>query len=132
MTQRRFHPHFDDHGTLDWHTRYADAMAQAKRENKTLFIEMGRELCSQCRTLVQSTVPRPDVAPLLQQHFVALASDADEPEDEVLKHGYEMEDASMLPIVMFVSTDGKLIEGLSGSVNPISFASRLKRIAGVV
>jgi hypothetical protein len=44
MTERRPHPHFDDRGTLDWHTRYADALAQAKRENKVLFIEMGREL----------------------------------------------------------------------------------------
>jgi hypothetical protein len=44
MTDRPSHPHFDDRGTLAWHTRYADALAQAKRENKVLFIEMGREL----------------------------------------------------------------------------------------
>jgi hypothetical protein len=44
MTDRSPHPHFDDHGTLSWHVRYADALAQAKRENKILFIEMGREL----------------------------------------------------------------------------------------
>jgi hypothetical protein len=43
MSDKKPHPHFDDHGTLAWHTRYADALAQAKRENKTLFIEMGRE-----------------------------------------------------------------------------------------
>lgn len=132
MNERHAHPHFDDRGTLTWHTRYKDALAQAKRENKKLFIEMGRELCGQCRTLVQSIVPRPDVAVLLQQHFVALASDADDAEDEVMMLGYELEDASMLPLVIFVDSDGKLIEGLSGAVNPISFAARLKRIAGVV
>jgi hypothetical protein len=44
MTDGKPHPHFDDRGTLAWHTRYADALAQAKSENKTLFIEMGREL----------------------------------------------------------------------------------------
>ena len=43
MTDKNPHPHFDDHGALSWHTRYADALSQAKRENKTLFIEMGRE-----------------------------------------------------------------------------------------
>jgi hypothetical protein len=43
MADKTPHPHFDDRGTLSWHTRYADALAQAKRENKTLFIEMGRE-----------------------------------------------------------------------------------------
>jgi hypothetical protein len=44
MTERIAHPHFDDQGTLDWHTSIADAQAQAKREGKLIFIEFGREL----------------------------------------------------------------------------------------
>ena len=43
MAERMPHPHFDDKGTLSWHTRYADALAQAKAERKIVFIEMGRE-----------------------------------------------------------------------------------------
>lgn len=80
---------------------------------------------------MQSVIPRPDVAPLLQSHFVALASDADDTEDAVMQHALKLEDAYMLPFVMFVDADGKFIEGLSGTVNPITFAARLKRIAGV-
>jgi hypothetical protein len=80
---------------------------------------------------VQSVIPRPDIAPLLQAHFVALASDADETEESVLRHAHELEDAYMLPFVMFVDSEGKFVEGLSGSVNPLTFAARLKRIAGV-
>ena len=38
------HPHFDDHGTLDWHTSWADASAKARADAKRLFIEFGREL----------------------------------------------------------------------------------------
>ncbi|MEZ6016041.1 MAG: hypothetical protein R3F49_13055 [Planctomycetota bacterium] len=44
MSERRKHPHFDDHGTLDWHTSFAEAAARAKVEGKLLFIEFGREL----------------------------------------------------------------------------------------
>ena len=44
MTTRRRHPHFDDRGTLDWHTSFADASQKAKAEGKWLFIEFGREL----------------------------------------------------------------------------------------
>ena len=33
-----------DKGTLHWHTRYADALAQAEAEGKMVFIEFGREL----------------------------------------------------------------------------------------
>jgi len=42
-TAPRPHPHFDDRGTLSWHTRIADARAQAAAEDKLVFIEMGRE-----------------------------------------------------------------------------------------
>jgi uncharacterized protein YyaL (SSP411 family) len=48
----RPHPHFDDRGTMDWHTRYDEALAQAKEEGKRVFIEMGRLQCSQCRSLI--------------------------------------------------------------------------------
>ena len=43
MTENRRHPHFDDHGTLSWHARFADALAEAKASGKHVFIEMGRE-----------------------------------------------------------------------------------------
>ena len=43
-TTRRKHPHFDDRGTLDWHTSFADAQAAARREGKRIFVEIGREL----------------------------------------------------------------------------------------
>ncbi len=38
------HPHFDDRGTLEWHTSFQTAQAAAKRDKKRLFIELGREL----------------------------------------------------------------------------------------
>ncbi|MBL8863102.1 MAG: thioredoxin family protein [Planctomycetes bacterium] len=130
MTQKRAHPHFDDHGTLDWTTRWAEALAQAKRERKHVFVELGREACGQCRALVQSVVPRPDVAPLLQAHFVALAADADDTESEVEELALNLEDAMMLPFVLFADADGRFVDGLSGGVNPALFAATLKRIAG--
>jgi hypothetical protein len=40
----RAHPQFNDRGTLDWHTSFAEAKARAKAEGKLLFIEFGREL----------------------------------------------------------------------------------------
>ena len=44
MHPNRPHPHFDDRGTLDWHTRWSEAQATARAEQKRLFIEIGREL----------------------------------------------------------------------------------------
>jgi hypothetical protein len=116
------HPHFDDKGTLDWHTRLDDALAAARRENKLVFIEMGREACSNCRMLVQSVVPRPAIAALLKQHFVGLAADADDPEEQVLDLAMQhLADATMLPFVMFTDAEGKYLAGGHGAVDPAGF-----------
>ncbi len=37
------HPHFADTGVIRWYTKLADAQAAAKKENKLVFIEYGRE-----------------------------------------------------------------------------------------
>jgi len=75
-------------------------------------------------------VPRPDVAPLLQDHFVALAADADDTERAVEKLAMNLEDAMMLPFVLFADADGNFVDGFSGNVNPALFAATCKRIAG--
>ncbi|HEX8633826.1 MAG TPA: hypothetical protein VEZ40_06325 [Pyrinomonadaceae bacterium] len=36
------HPHFNDRGAVRWHTHLADALAEAKREGKFVFVEHGR------------------------------------------------------------------------------------------
>jgi thioredoxin-related protein len=128
MTAPGKHPHFDDRGTLAWHTRFAGALAQAQAEKKLLFIEMGREACGQCRSLVQSVVPRSDIAPLLKDSFVALASDADDTEEEVLELANNLEDAMMLPFVIFADANGKFLTGSSGSVHPMNFKATLENL----
>ena len=123
----RSHPHFDDGGTLDWHTSYAEALEKASAEGKIVFIEMGRELCSQCRTLVQSIVPMEGVSRVLKDNFVALASDADAPEHAVVDLAMEnMQDAMMLPFVLFVDADGKFLSGSHGSVAPDTFLTTIE------
>jgi hypothetical protein len=77
---------------------------------------------------VQGVVPRPDVAPLLQAGFVALASDADDPEESVLRLAYRLEDAMMLPFVLFSDAEGKFLGGTSGFVNPVAFRATLEKL----
>jgi starvation-inducible outer membrane lipoprotein len=77
---------------------------------------------------VQGVVPRPDVAPLLKEHFVALASDADDTEDEVLRLAYNLQDAMMLPFVIFADDHGRFLSGSSGFVNPATFKATLEKL----
>ncbi|MHC5211872.1 MAG: thioredoxin family protein [Planctomycetota bacterium] len=125
----RTHPHFDDRGTLDWHTRYEEALADAKQGDKLVFIEMGRLQCGQCRSLVESVVPGKAVSALLREHFVAVASDADATEDPVVELGMaNLPDAMMLPFVLFTDADGNFLDGSSGPVDPSAFQATLERL----
>lgn len=36
------HPHFNDRGAVQWQTKFAEALAAARREGKYIFIEFGR------------------------------------------------------------------------------------------
>lgn len=69
-------------------------------------------------------MPRPDIAPLLQEHFVALAADCDEPESEVMDLAMKLEDAMMLPFVLVTDADGQFLGGSSGAQDP----ARLKAL----
>ena len=77
---------------------------------------------------MQGVIPRPDIAPLLQQHFVALAADADDMEPEVLDLARNLRDAMMLPFVIFADADGKFLGGSSGMVNPATFLKTLQQL----
>ncbi|MEM6671675.1 MAG: hypothetical protein AAF726_02455 [Planctomycetota bacterium] len=49
---------------------------------------------------------------------MALASDCDEPEDEVMQLAMQLEDAMMLPFVLFADAEGNFLDGYSGVVTP--------------
>ena len=54
----------------------------------------------------------------MQEHFVGVASDADDPEDEVLDLARRIEGAMMLPFVIFTDAEGNYLDGYSGVVTP--------------
>ncbi len=127
-TPQRPHPHFDDRATLDWNTRWSEAQAQARRERKLIFIEFGREQCHNCRALIQGVVPHAEVAPLVARHFVALASDCDDPEDAVLALAENMPDAMSLPFAIFADAEGRFLTGSEGAQSARSFKELLLRV----
>jgi hypothetical protein len=77
---------------------------------------------------VQGVVPHPQIAPLLQQGFVALASDCDDPEEEVIALAQNLEDAYMLPFVVFADAEGRFLAGSSGAVNPVTLKRTLESL----
>ncbi len=119
------HPHFEDRG-LKWHTKLADALAEAKRDNKHVLIEYGREACANCRALVQNVMPHPQIKAELEKKFVLLATDCDSPEPEVRAIGAKhMSHARSLPFVMYLRSDGSFVFGTQGGRDPHAFSHDL-------
>ena len=76
---------------------------------------------------MEGIVPRPDVAPLLAERFVALAADADDTEPGVEELAMQLEDAYMLPFVIVADADGRFLEGTFGAQSPVGFLAVLRR-----
>ncbi|MBL6757399.1 MAG: hypothetical protein ISQ11_13455 [Planctomycetes bacterium] len=55
---------------------------------------------------------------MLQAGFVAVSSDCDEAEDEVIALAQQVEDAMMLPFIIFADANGAYLDGYSGVVTP--------------
>lgn len=79
---------------------------------------------------MEGVVPHPEIAPVLQQHFVAVAADADAAEDEVVQLAMKLEGAMMLPFVIFTDAEGNFLDGYSGAATPPYFLKTLGRLTG--
>ena len=79
---------------------------------------------------MQGAVPHPQIAPLLQEHFVALAADADHPEPEVIELAKRLEDAMMLPLVLFADEQGAFLDGYAGTSSPPYLKKVLMKLSG--
>ena len=79
---------------------------------------------------MQGVLPRPDIAPKLQEGFVALASDADAPEPEVIELAQHLDGAMMLPFVLFADAEGNFLDGYSGVATPPMFLKKLDALLG--
>jgi hypothetical protein len=66
----------------------------------------------------------------LQQHFVALAADCDDPEHEVDALARKVPNASMLPFVILADSAGRYVEGRSGAIAPDVLKAMLERAIG--
>ncbi|QDU84455.1 hypothetical protein Pla163_15650 [Planctomycetes bacterium Pla163] len=123
------HPHFDDGGAVVWQTDFHEALRAASQQGRLLFIEYGRKECTQCKALVLTVIPRPEIAAILSERYVCLAVDCDEAGDEVDELATKLEGAEMLPFVMVTDGRGQYLDGLSGRISPESLHRLLERLS---
>ncbi len=66
---------------VDWQPWGADAFAQARRENKPIFLSIGYSTCHWCHVMERESFEDERVAAFLNQHFVSIKVDREERPD---------------------------------------------------
>ena len=77
---------------------------------------------------VESVIPEPDIAAVLNDRFVCVAVEADRPEPEIMTLGRDsMPYARMLPFCLCVDGDGRFLAGTDGALTADQFRELLAR-----
>ncbi|MDB6065306.1 MAG: hypothetical protein JWR26_1514 [Pedosphaera sp.] len=69
------------HNPVDWQAWGAEAFAQARRENKPIFLSIGYSTCHWCHVMERESFENEAVAKYLNEHFVSIKVDREERPD---------------------------------------------------
>jgi thiol:disulfide interchange protein len=109
--------------------QYREALAQARRENKLVFINFTGNACTNCHWMKANMFPRPEIAPLLKDFvLVDLYTDGT---DAVSEQNAKMEEERYktvsLPYYVILDPDEHILAQFAGSTRNVQeFANFLK------
>lgn len=66
---------------VDWYEWGEEAFAQARHENKPIFLSIGYNACHWCHVMEHESFENPNIAALLNEHFVSIKVDREERPD---------------------------------------------------
>jgi uncharacterized protein YyaL (SSP411 family) len=69
------------HNPVDWHPWDEEALARARDENKPIFLSIGYSACHWCHVMERESFESPEIARLMNAHFVCVKVDREERPD---------------------------------------------------
>jgi uncharacterized protein len=102
------------HQPIQWHEWGEEAFATAKRENKPMLLDIGAVWCHWCHVMDRESYDDPEVAAIVNEHFVAVKVDRDERPDIDSRYQAAMQAVSGQggwPLTAFLTSDGKPFYG---------------------
>jgi uncharacterized protein len=102
------------HQPIQWHEWGEEAFAIAQRENKPILLDIGAVWCHWCHVMDRESYDNPEIAEIINQHFIAVKVDRDERPD--IDSRYQVAVSSISgqggwPLTAFLTPDGKPFYG---------------------
>jgi thioredoxin 1 len=94
---------------------YKEALAEAKKENKLVFIDAYASWCGPCKLLKQNTFTDKAVIEYFNAHFINLSVDVEKGEGPALATKYKV---THYPTMIITDNDGKRITFTVGYIMP--------------
>jgi uncharacterized protein len=102
------------HQPIQWHEWGPEAFATAQRENKPMLLDIGAVWCHWCHVMDRESYDDPEIAAIVNEHFVALKVDRDERPDIDSRYQSAVQAVSGQggwPLTAFLTPDGKPFYG---------------------
>jgi len=102
------------HQPIRWHQWGAAAFELARRENKPILLDIGAVWCHWCHVMDRESYDNPDVAAIINEHFIAVKVDRDERPDVDSRYQAAVQAISGQggwPLTAFLTPDGKPFYG---------------------
>src|SRR5271165_5586136 len=102
------------HQPIQWHEWGEEAFAIAARENKPMLLDIGAVWCHWCHVMDRESYDDPEIAAIVNEHFVAVKVDRDERPDIDSRYQAAVQAVSGQggwPLTAFLTPDGKPFYG---------------------
>jgi len=99
---------------IQWHEWGEEAFATARRENKPVLLDIGAVWCHWCHVMDRESYDDPEVAAIVNEHFIAVKVDRDERPDIDSRYQAAVQAVSGQggwPLTAFLTPDGKPFYG---------------------
>src|SRR5574337_573492 len=102
------------HQPVQWLPWSAEAFARAKQEDKPILLDVGAVWCHWCHVLDHESYDDPEVAAIINEHFVAIKVDRDERPDLDARYQHAvgaLTGQGGWPLTAFLTPEGKVFYG---------------------
>ena len=69
------------HNPVDWHPWGPEALEKARRDDRPIFLSIGYSACHWCHVMERESFENPEIAALMNEHFVSIKVDREERPD---------------------------------------------------